>query len=105
MPGIAEDMYNFILSILNPGKGVQDHIVTNGNAAQNIRILQTYDRVCPALTILNSSSSGTVTVGFGGNPTFPLLAGASVTLRYCNPYRRVLTINDGGTAATVDILG
>ena len=104
MTTIAEDMFNFILAILHPKMGVQDHVVTNGNAAQTIPLLKTYDRICPAITIVNTSG-GTVTVGFGGNPTFPLVVGASITLRYRNPCKSGLCVQDNGTATTLDIIG
>ncbi len=104
MSGIAEDTYNFALAILSPKLGVQDHVVTNGNAAQNIQLLKSVNRICPAITILNSGSS-TVKVGWGGYPSFPLAAGTSITFRYKNPAAGSLVVNDGGTAATLDIMG
>ena len=101
---ISEDIMAGLLGILQARKGIQAHVVTNGNANQTIKLLNDYDRVFPAFTIVNNGSAQ-CKIGWGGNATFPLLAGTSMTFRWSNPAARQLCVNDGGTAATLDIMG
>ena len=95
-------LFRFFLHIIGNGMGANDHQVTSGNNS-NQKLLATVGYILPRFTIVNNGSN-TVKIGYGGNPTFPLVAGASYTGSWKNPVKAGLCFSDGGNAATVDVI-
>lgn len=102
--GIAVDIFHLFITLLSSDLGVQEHQVTNGIAGAPFKLLSAVNRVIPAFTIVNSGTT-TVNIGFKGTASFPLPAGASITLRWKNPQKLNIVVDDLGTKATIDIIG
>lgn len=103
MTGIADDIWAYILALFYDGKGIQAHIPTAG-VNSDVRLLRGCNRIYTSINITNSGSTGTLNIGYG-NPTYPIGAGVTLTLRFKNPDKCNLVYNDGGTATVIDIIG
>ena len=104
--GIAEDIIKLLEPLLarmvGNGDAADDYIVTTGDSSPH-QVLNMVNRILPAFTIVNIGSA-TVTFGAGGIAKHQLPVGASYTYRWKNPMRAKIVINDGGTAATIDVM-
>jgi hypothetical protein len=112
--GISADILNGLIALFErfwgPSHGVAQSFTTNGlgsatyKAGALYKILENVDRPIPALTISNTGSSS-IKVGYGV-PTFTVLGGASLTLRWKNPFRSHLVFTDLGVSGiVVEIIG
>lgn len=102
MGGIAEDIIAGALErFLAGGMGYSVHLTTTGTNTDT-KVASDVNRILPALTIINQGSNS-IKIGYQ-TALVSLAAGASYTFRWKNPARSKIVFNDGGNAATVDVI-
>jgi hypothetical protein len=100
---IIDGLWNLISIFFHPNQGVTIPYTTTGNGTKSgqvgvqVKIAENTNRICPALTIFNNSSS-TINIGSNGYALFPLLGGSSFTWRFKNPAQTKLVFDDLGNA-------
>ena len=103
---ISGDIFRNFKAFLGNGTAISFKFKTSGTGDVQ-QLAQGVNYIKASITIrADDSNAGTVYVGTGGVPVFPLSASQSITLDWCNPYESGLCIkDDGANIGTVYVIG